>query len=99
MYADDGSKPCDIHPHNFYIQLLAETGIIGFFLAGLFFYFIYPILGQIKERFMHHQYWLTDYQICLLARLLITIWPIATNGNIFTNNLMILYSLQMGIFE
>ena len=27
-----GIFPCATHPHNFYIQLLAETGLIGFFL-------------------------------------------------------------------
>ena len=24
-----GMRPCNSHPHNFYIQLLAETGLIG----------------------------------------------------------------------
>ena len=34
---------CNTHPHNFYIQLLAETGFIGLslFLAFLFTYFTY----------------------------------------------------------
>lgn len=53
LYAQ-GSTPCNTHPHNFYIQLLAETGIIGFlFLAGLFFYFIYLMIKFIFQYFIH----------------------------------------------
>ena len=34
-----GIFPCATHPHNFYIQFLAEIGIVGFcFLAGVFIY-------------------------------------------------------------
>ncbi len=96
----EGIKPCNTHPHNFYAQLLAETGLIGFsFLAGLFIYFIYLTLKHIKEKWFQKRPGLTDYQICLLAGLLITIWPLTTNGSLFTNYLMLFYSLQIGFFK
>jgi O-antigen ligase len=95
-----GEYPCDIHPHNFYFQLLAEIGIIGFsFLAGIFCHIIYLSIKHIYQYFIHKIKFLSDYQICLLSGFLITIWPLTTNGNFFTNYLMILYGLQMGFFR
>jgi len=95
-----GISPHHPHPHNFYVQLLAETGIIGFsFLAGLFCYFIYLTIKHIFVYFLYKKKWLSDYQICLLSGLLITIWPLTTNGSIFGNYLMLFYSLQIGFFK
>lgn len=94
-----GIASCQPHPHNFYIQLLAETGFVGFsFLSGLLIFFIFVILKHAKKYIFDRKIWLSDYKICLFAGLLITIWPITTNGNIFTNHLMIFYSLQIGFF-
>jgi hypothetical protein len=41
---------------------------------------------------------LTDYQACLLAGILITVWPVSTNGNFFNNWLIIAYSLPVGFY-
>ena len=94
-----GTNSCDIHPHNFYVQLLAETGIIGFsFLFSAFTYVLYCAYRQFKSIVLRQKRYLTDYQVCLLAGILITVWPITTNGNFFHNWLMIVYSLPVGFY-
>ena len=95
-----GIYPCDNHPHNFYFQLLAETGIVGFsFLMGLFLHFMYLSIKYMFQLIIYKKKTLSNYQICLFSGLLITIWPLTTNGNFFTNYLMLLYSLQFGFFK
>ncbi len=94
-----GASPCMTHPHNFYVQLLAETGIVGFlFLFSALMYVIYCSLRQFKTIIFKEQRYLNDYQVCLLACLLITVWPLSPNGNFFNNWLMICYSLPVGFY-
>ena len=94
-----GDSACSNHPHHFYVQLLAETGIIGFsFLLITLFYVFYCILRQLKSIFLKQNRFLSDYQVCLLAGMLITVWPFSPNGNFFNNWLMITYSLQIGFY-
>ena len=94
-----GVSPCSSHPHNWYVQLLAETGIAGFlFLFSALIYVFYTALRQFKSIVFKQKRPLSDYQVCLLAGILITVWPFSPNGNFFNNWLMIVYSLPVGFY-
>lgn len=95
-----GVMPCNTHPHNFYVQLLAETGILGFsFLLGLFCYVVYLVIRQFHSIvFNKNKRYLTDYQVCLLAGMLIAVWPFTPNGNFFNGTLAIFYTLPFIFF-
>ena len=88
---------CANHPHNTYIQLLAETGLIGtipvvlalFTICIIFFRHIFSIISS-KSRY------LSDFQVCLYSAILITLWPIIPTGNFFHNWLSIIYFLPIG---
>ena len=61
-------------------------------------YVIYKALRQFKSIVFKQKRPLSDYQVCLLAGLLITVWPLSPNGNFFHNWLMVAYSLPVGFY-
>ena len=72
---------CSTHPHNFYFQLLAETGLLGFlFLFSFFLYLSFKIL-----RFLFKKELFENYKYCLLLSIFISIFPISSHGNFFNN--------------
>jgi hypothetical protein len=89
---------CITHPHNTYIQLLSETGIIGF----LFVFLTFMTLCVTSFRLIYNKYFLGSYtsplKICLLASFLITLWPLVPSGNFFTNWLNVVYYLPISFF-
>ena len=86
---------CSTHPHNTFLQILTETGIIGFiFLLIIFFIFCRYILYHLILRFKK-KYYFTDFEICILSGILIYLWPIVPTGSIFNNWLNILMILNI----
>ncbi|MDA7733848.1 hypothetical protein N8841_05110, partial [Candidatus Pelagibacter sp.] len=82
---------CNTHPHNFYIQLLAEVGLVGFvFIFGLFTYLFY--LLTIKKKSF------SDSEICILVGFFITLWPLTTSGNFFNNWINLISFYPLGFF-
>ena len=79
---------CSTHPHNYYLQFLTETGLIGFvFLCSLFVYCVFNYLKCSVHHFMNKLNNLNLFQkyIILLSGTIMHLWPITTTGNFFNN--------------
>lgn len=85
---------CTTHPHNTYIQLLAETGFIGFAqIFLLFIYICYSLLKLIIKRSISRNEEVFYY---LLLSLFINLWPIVPTFNFFNNWINVVFYLPVG---
>ncbi len=89
---------CSTHPHNAYIEILAETGIVGFsFLLFVLFIFLWHTLKHLYLKFKGKIYF-SDFEICILSGVAIYLWPFIPTGSIYTNWLTILMILNIPLF-
>ena len=89
---------CSSHPHNYYLQLSAELGIIGLiFIVIALFYMIYKIYFLRKNKFLLNQNEL-NLGLCCIITCLINLFPFIPSGNFFNNWLSILMFIPLGFF-
>ena len=75
-----GAGYCDVHPHNIYLELLAEAGAIGFIL----FAFAMALLLWRRIRQLRHPdyFWPVTFA---LAAMTVLLWPAIVTQSIFSN--------------
>ena len=94
-----GDYSCSTHPHNYYFQLLAETGIFGFlFLISVFLILLKRItinfffkVGKNLNKIMN------DHQIIYLISLFTMIWPLGPTLDFYNNWYNVLIYLNVAL--
>ena len=90
-----------MHPHNYYLEILTETGIVGFFLLVTIFSTI--IIISLKNDSLFNQKKSKEVRqiIPLLILFFIEVFPIKSTGSFFTTGnttyLFILMGLLVGL--
>ena len=87
---------CSTHPHNIFMQLLSETGLIGifFYLFGLIFV-IFSLLKIYKKNIdLKNKY---NFYIVSIA-IIVNFFPLLPSGNFFNNWISIISYYYIGIY-
>ena len=88
---------CSTHPHNIYVQVLTETGLFGFLFIFSVFIFLSLKLFQHLISSLRRKTYFSDFQICLLTAVLISLWPFVPTGSFFNNFMNIIYFYPAGM--
>ncbi len=94
---DRSENGCSTHPHNTYLQLWAESGLLSFLFIVIFylaiFFYVFKIIIR-KNLFKSSNSNIT-FELFLIS-ILINLWPLVPTGNFFNNWLSIIYYLPFG---
>ena len=86
---------CSTHPHNSYIQLLTETGIIG--TIPVVYFYLYLFFRLIKNStLVSNNTKEINYESILLLSILLSLFPLMPSQSFFNNWISLLYYIPLG---
>jgi O-antigen ligase len=90
---------CTTHPHNTYLEILAELGLVGFAFLFLLLclickFFITVFLNKLTKV----NYKINNTKLILMSCFFINLWPLMPTGRFFNNWLSIVYYLPVGFY-
>ncbi len=104
IYCDDeryniNDDTCNTHPHNTYVQLAAETGIIGLiFIALIFVSQLSALIKHMYIKIFYKEKSFSDINLCLIICFVISLWPFFPTQNFFNNWINVIYFLPVGFY-
>ena len=84
---------CENHPHNYYVQIFTETGILGGLLIAFLFCIIFYNFLILLFKVNKTENWNKILAICFL----ILLFPFAPHGNVFNNWIIVMNILPLSL--
>ena len=93
---------CNMHPHNYYLEILTETGLIGFLLClSIFILVIY--ISLIKKYFLNSPLNKNNILVPFIFLFLVEIFPLKSTGSFFTTGnttyIFLIMAILVGIIR
>ncbi len=92
----DQEFKCNMHPHNYYLEILTETGLVGFILISLAFLNII-VISFYRKYFTNSLLKDNNLIIPFMFLFFVEIFPIKSTGSFFTTGNSTYLFLIMGI--
>ena len=87
---------CNMHPHNYYFEILTETGLIGFFIILSFLLLtVYKIFHNNFN--LKHGFYNNKFIVPFAILFIVEIFPIKSTGSFYTTNNATYFFLILGL--
>jgi O-antigen ligase len=99
-YIIEYDNGCNTHPHNIYLEHLAELGLLGFlFLIIIFFYTSIKLIKlSLKCLFTGEKNNIYIARGLILTGIFLQLFPFVPSGSYFNNWMMIIFHLSIGFY-
>jgi O-antigen ligase len=92
---------CATHPHNIFIQFLAELGTVGILFYLFVFYLILREIFKLiflKRNNFYNKNKILFFNISIILCFFINLFPLVPSGNFFNNWLSIIFYIPLGFY-